>query len=163
MNATMVQSVVTYDTIIEFANPDLKLFPGMTAYVTIPVDTVQNVVKVPNTALRYKPPMPAEQILETYKQYGLREASVAPNLPEQRTQRSRSGNPGAARAPKAVSAVVWKLHLDNTLEPVKISIGITDHAYTEVRAVLKGELKPGDDVVIRSVAPKTQGPGALRR
>ena len=41
MNATMVQSVVTYDTIIEFANPDLKLFPGMTAYVTIPVDTVQ--------------------------------------------------------------------------------------------------------------------------
>ncbi len=46
MNATMVQSVVTYDTIIEFANPDLKLFPGMTAYVTIPVDTVQNVVTV---------------------------------------------------------------------------------------------------------------------
>src|ERR1700682_6002537 len=40
MNATMVQSVVTYDTIIEFANPELKLFPGMTAYVTIPVNTV---------------------------------------------------------------------------------------------------------------------------
>ncbi len=59
--------------------------------------------------------------------------------------------------------MVWKLHLDNTLEPIKISIGITDHAYTEVRAVLKGELKPGDDVVIRSVAPKTQGLGAFRR
>src|SRR5260370_690436 len=71
MNATMVQSVVTYDTIIEFANPDLKLFPGMTAYVTIPVATAQNVVKVPNTALRYKPPMPAEQIIATYKQYGI--------------------------------------------------------------------------------------------
>src|SRR5713226_2907339 len=71
MNATMVQSVVTYDTIIEFANPDLKLFPGMTAYVTIPVATVQNVVKVPNTALRYKPPMAAEQILAIYKQYGI--------------------------------------------------------------------------------------------
>jgi len=73
------------------------------------------------------------------------------------------GNPGAARAPKTDSAVVWKLHLDNTLEPVKISIGITDHAYTEMHAVLKGELKPGDDVVIRSVTSKTQGPGALRR
>src|SRR5882724_10647103 len=71
MNATMVQSVVTYDTIIEFNNPDLKLFPGMTAYVTIPVATVENVVKVPNTALRYKPPMPPEQILATYKQYGI--------------------------------------------------------------------------------------------
>src|SRR5258707_1428638 len=165
MNATMVQSVVTYDTIIEFANPDLKLFPGMTAYVTIPVDTVQNVVKVPNTALRYKPPMPAEQILETYKQYGIEggERNAADAARAVSAAQATPGNPGVARAPKTDSAVVWKLHLDNTLEPVKISIGITDHAYTEVRAVLKGELKPGDDVVIRSVAPKAQGPGALRR
>ena len=57
MNPTTVQSVVTYDTIIEFANPELKLFPGMTAYVTIPVATAENVLKLPNTALRYKPPM----------------------------------------------------------------------------------------------------------
>src|SRR5207244_1187391 len=34
MNATVVQNVVTYDTVIEFENGDLKLFPGMTAYVT---------------------------------------------------------------------------------------------------------------------------------
>jgi HlyD family secretion protein len=164
MNATMVQSVVTYDTIIEFANPELKLFPGMTAYVTIPVDTVQDVVKVPNTALRYKPPMPQEQILAIYKQYGIEtnepksegaEVSAAAHLPP--------GGAGSPRAPKPVTAVVWKLHTDNTLEPVKISIGITDHAYTEVRGVLNGELKPDDEVIIRSVAPKTQGPGALRR
>src|SRR6195256_2948337 len=71
MNPTTVQSVVTYDTIIEFANPELKLFPGMTAYVTIPVATVQNVLKVPNTALRYKPPMGPEEILAVYKQYGI--------------------------------------------------------------------------------------------
>src|SRR6202021_3536068 len=71
MNATTVQSVVTYDTIIEFANPELKLFPGMTAYVTIPVDTVKNAMKLPNTALRYKPPMSAEEILAVYKKYGI--------------------------------------------------------------------------------------------
>src|SRR5437660_1939146 len=71
MNPTTVQSVVTYDTIIEFANPELKLFPGMTAYVTIPVATVQNVMKVPNTALRYKPPLGPEEILAMYKQYGI--------------------------------------------------------------------------------------------
>src|SRR5579864_9280108 len=71
MNPTTVQSVVTYDTIIEFNNPDLKLFPGMTAYVTIPVATVENVVKVPNTALRYKPPMTSDEILAVYKQYGI--------------------------------------------------------------------------------------------
>src|SRR5207245_9086895 len=40
MNPTTVQNVVTYDAIIDFANPELKLFPGMTAYVTIPVATV---------------------------------------------------------------------------------------------------------------------------
>src|SRR6202051_573069 len=71
MNATMVQSVVTYDTIIEFANPDLKLFPGMTAYVTIPAATAKKVGKVRNTALRYKQPMPPEEILATMKQYGI--------------------------------------------------------------------------------------------
>jgi HlyD family secretion protein len=165
MNATMVQSVVTYDTIIEFANPDLKLFPGMTAYVTIPVDTVQNVVKVPNTALRYKPPMAPEQILATYKQYGIEggEAKSADPVGATTVTQAATAGPAVARVPKSDSAVVWKLHADNTLEPVKISIGITDHAYTEVRSVLKGELKPEDDVIIRSVAPKTQGPGALRR
>src|ERR1700731_1036741 len=52
MNPTTVQNVVTYDTIIEFDNPELKLFPGMTAYVSIPVTTAQNVLKLPNTALR---------------------------------------------------------------------------------------------------------------
>jgi len=164
MNATMVQSVVTYDTIIEFANPDLRLFPGMTAYVTIPVDTVENVVKVPNTALRYKPPMSPEQILDIYKQYDIEVAdSKAPGGDTATAAHVPPSGPGASRSPKPDGAVVWKLHADNTLEPVKISIGITDHAYTEVGAVLKGELNPGDDLVIRSVGPKTQGPGALRR
>jgi hypothetical protein len=71
MNATTVQSVVTYDTIIEFANPELKLFPGMTAYVTIPVASVENALKLPNTALRYKPPMSPDEILAVYKQFGI--------------------------------------------------------------------------------------------
>jgi len=75
MNPTTVQSVVTYDTIIEFANPELKLFPGMTAYVTIPVATAQNVLKLPNTALRYKPPMAAEEVLALYKRYGIDEGA----------------------------------------------------------------------------------------
>src|SRR5580658_2899445 len=71
MNPTTILSVVTYDTIIEFANPELKLFPGMTAYVTIPVATAQNALKLPNTALRYKPPMTPEEVLAAYKQFGI--------------------------------------------------------------------------------------------
>jgi HlyD family secretion protein len=167
MNPTTVQSVVTYDTIIEFANPELKLFPGMTAYVTIPVATAQNALKLPNTALRYKPPMAPEEILTLYKRYGIEAVQG-----EQGADHSAAGEGGMPAstgaqnlpcAPKAETAVVWKLHPDKTMEPVKVSLGITDHAYTEVSSVLKGELKEGDDMIIRSIAPKTQALGGLRR
>jgi HlyD family secretion protein len=163
MNPTMVQSVVTYDTIIEFANPELKLFPGMTAYVTIPVSTAPNVMKLPNTALRYKPPFAPEEVLALYKRYGIEGAE------EQRSAKNSAAEEGAAptgaqnlpRAPKAENAVVWKLHPDQSMEPVRVSLGITDHAYTEVSAILKGDLKEGDDVIIRSIMPKNQAPGTL--
>jgi hypothetical protein len=49
------------------------------------------------------------------------------------------------------------------MEPVKISLGITDHAYTEVLGVIKGDLKPGDEVIIRSVLPKGQTLAGIRR
>src|ERR1700730_6761275 len=164
MNATTVQSVVTYDTIIEFANPELKLFPGMTAYVTIPVDTVRDALKLPNTALRYKPPRTPEEILAANKQFGIaatdrEQPTVEPPAPAAGT----GGTPASPRVPKAETAVVWKLHTDNTMEPIKVSLGITDHAYTEVSALLKGQLKEGDEVIIRSISSKTSAPGALRR
>jgi HlyD family secretion protein len=164
MNPTTVQSVVTYDTIIEFENRDLKLFPGMTAYATVPVASVQSVLKIPNTALRYKPPMSAEEILAIYKVRGIGDG--AGNLAEESTATSAQptqATPGAPRAPKSDSVVVWKLHPDKSMEPVKIALGITDHAFTEVTAVLKGDLKEGDDVIIRSVVAKPQAFSALRR
>ncbi len=166
MNPTTVQSVVTYDTIIEFANPELKLFPGMTAYVTIPVATARNVLKLPNTALRYKPPMTTEEILALYKRYGIEgdgERQVGDDSAPAGAAPAGSGAQSLPHAPKAESAVVWKLHPDKTMEPVKISLGITDHAFTEIDAIQKGELKPGDDVIIRSVTPKNQAPGGVRR
>ena len=167
MNATTVQSVVTYDTIIEFANPDEKLFPGMTAYVTIPVATVENVLKVPNTALRYKPPMASEEILAIYKQYGIESGERLPGSEAVAALNAAlpSGQATQAppRAPKADTAVVWKLHSDNTIEPIKVSLGITDHAFTEITGVVKGELKEGDDLIIRSVVAKGQTLGGIRR
>jgi HlyD family secretion protein len=165
MNPTMVQSVVTYDTIIEFANPDLKLFPGMTAYVTIPVATVQNVLKLPNTALRYKPPMAPEKIQVLYKQYRIDEGGQQPAGDPSSviaTASASTGTQNPPRLPKTDVAVVWKSHPDKTMEPVKVTLGITDHAFTEVSAVLRGDLKQGDDVVIRSIVPKTDAPGGIR-
>jgi HlyD family secretion protein len=165
MNPTMVQSVVTYDTIIEFANPELKLFPGMTAYVTIPVSTAPNVMKLPNTALRYKPPIAPEEVLALYQRYGIEGAEEQRSGKNSAVEESASptGAQNLPRAPKAENAVVWKLHPDQSMEPVKVSLGITDHAYTEVSAILKGDLREGDDVIIRSVMPKNQAPGTLRR
>ncbi len=46
------------------------------------------------------------------------------------------------------------------MEPVKVSLGITDHSYTEVTAVNKGELKEGEELIIRSVVAKSSVPGA---
>jgi HlyD family secretion protein len=166
MNPTTVQSVVTYDTIIEFANPDLKLFPGMTAYVTIPVATVQNALKLPNTALRYKPPMSPEEILATYKRYGIdgggrQPPSVGPGVVEA-SDVGKAEVQSASHDLKTDTAVVWKLGADNTLIPVEVSLGITDHAFTEILGMLKGELKENDLLVIRSIVPKNQGLGTAR-
>ncbi len=61
MNPTTVQNVVTYDTIIEFDNPEEKLLPGMTAYVTIPVAAARDVLKIPNGALRFRPEISDEE------------------------------------------------------------------------------------------------------
>ena len=163
MNATTVQNVVTYDTIVEFANPDLKLFPGMTAYVTIPVATVQNVLKLPNTALRYKPPVDPEQILALYKQYGIEggdrprasDTAAAAEVPQK-----AAGGESQPKALRSDNAVVWKIHADNSMEPVKVSLGITDHSYTEITGVAVGQLKEGDNLIIRSIVAKSSAPGA---
>lgn len=163
MNATTVQNVVTYDTIIDFANPELKLFPGMTAYVTIPVATAQNVLKLPNTALRYKPPMEPEEVLALYRRFEIEggdrksasDAAAAAEAPQ-----TADGGQNRPRTSRSDTAIVWKLHADNSLEPVKVSLGITDHSYTEVTAVTKGGLKEGDELIIRSVVAKSSAPGA---
>lgn len=53
--ATELQNVVTYTVIVEAANEDRRLFPGMTANVEIETDTRENVLRVPNDALRFRP------------------------------------------------------------------------------------------------------------
>ena len=55
LNATITQNVITYPVIIAVPNPDGKLRPSMTANVTIDVATVKDVLRVPNSALRFKP------------------------------------------------------------------------------------------------------------
>jgi len=147
MNPTTVQNVVTYDAIIEFANADLKLFPGMTAYVTIPVATVANVVKLPNAALRFKPPMEPEAVRALYAKAGIDVAKLRDEAP-------------AKKSPRDESAVVWKLRRDGAIEPVEVALGLTDHTWTELRSVLAGAIHPGDQIVTTAVTSKSMPPGA---
>jgi HlyD family secretion protein len=174
MNATTVQNVVTYNTVIDFDNPALKLFPGMTAYITIPVASASNALRVPNGALRYKPDLKVEEIRALYQKYGLDDnatTSIASDSSGSgvagKRDRAHAAGPEAGggdteqgRTPRLDVAVLWKLHPDQTLEPVKIRTGITDHTVTEVAEVLKGELKQGEELVTGSMAAsKTSGPG----
>ena len=160
MNPTTVQNVVTYDAVTEFENPDLKLFPGMTAYVTIPVATAENVVKIPNAALRYKPPMAPEIVRALYAKYGIEPGPSSDAAPAASGGKEPLPRDSAVRrSARGESAVVWKLLADDSVEPVRIALGITDHAFTEVTGLIAGNLKPGDDVVTSSVMSKTLPPG----
>ena len=158
MNATTVQNVVTYNAIIDFGNPDLKLFPGMTAYVTIPVATLQDAMKVPNTALRYRPPLPLDEIHRRYVQTGIDlgtagSSTARPSDAPVAAGGQTAGRPDGRREPPLENVVVWKHKADGTIEPVELAAGITDHAFTAVAGVIKGSLAVGDEVITGSVAP----------
>jgi len=102
-SATTTQNVVTYETIITVDNPEQKLFPGMTADVSILVLKRSNVLKIPNTALRYTPP----------------ENAVFEQTPPTRLERTQ-------RLVYSSGNSVGKLR------PIAIKTGITDGSYTEV-------------------------------
>jgi HlyD family secretion protein len=54
--AQVVQNVVTYTTVITVPNPDRTLLPGMTANVRVQVDRREDALRLPNAALRFRPP-----------------------------------------------------------------------------------------------------------
>jgi HlyD family secretion protein len=97
-----VANVITYDAVIGVSNEDLKLFPGMTANVKILVNQRQNVLKVPNAALRYHP--------------------------ASETESAGAGVRKGAAPEKAV----WVLGANNKERRVVVTTGETDGTYTEV-------------------------------
>jgi HlyD family secretion protein len=81
MNAYTVQNVVTYDTIIEFENPGQRLFPGMTAYVSIPVAWANDAIKIPNGALRFQPDIPDSERDALYAKYNIPSGNAVDRAP----------------------------------------------------------------------------------
>jgi HlyD family secretion protein len=148
LNATTVQNVVTYTTVVDFDNPEMKLFPGMTAYVTVPVAQAIDVVKVPNGALRFTPDLTQQQISDALQKAGIGSGAA-------RTGKKGGQGTQQASGQAAQMAVVWKMNADKSLQPVLIKLGITDHTTTEVAQVVKGSLNPQDLVITGSAASKS--------
>jgi HlyD family secretion protein len=125
-----VQNVVTYDTIIEVANPELKLKPGMTANVSIVLAGRENVLTVPNAALRFRPP--GADAVVGQAQTGRGPGGLA-----------RVGSTGAAAGERTVYRL---LEADKRQAPERVAVraGITDGVATEI---VEG-LEEGDRVVI---------------
>jgi len=74
----IVQNVVTYDVVIQVKNPELKLRPGMTANASILVAHRDNVLRIPNAALRFRPDFAKR---EATTQKGAQASPSAPPLP----------------------------------------------------------------------------------
>jgi HlyD family secretion protein len=133
LNATMVQNVVTYNTIIDFENPKGKLLPGETAYATIPTGHVEDTVKIPNSALRFTPTFSPQELQRLYRLY---------NIPAAATTSHIGGH-----------QVVWKLE-NNQIHPVAAQVGITDYTYTQLVA---GDFHVGDVLAIGDEAAESSG------
>ncbi|MHC4197663.1 MAG: efflux RND transporter periplasmic adaptor subunit [Planctomycetota bacterium] len=121
----VTQNVVTYDVIIGVDNNDLKLKPGMTANATIIVAEARDVVMIPNTALRFRPPAPV-------KGNGNKDKRKPGNM----TTRKENG---------LGQGIVYVLVKDGKVRAVRVETGVSDDSFTEM---VKGDLKAGDLVAV---------------
>jgi len=165
-----VQNVVTYATIVDAENPDLKLMPGMTATVSIIIGEARGVLKVANSALRFTPPLPQEEVQKLLAGAGIgggqrgqqgQRSESAQGQSGQRgqgeSQRQGSGQGGemtperlaqiqqAMRNRPRQGGTVWVLDELGKLKPFPVRTGITDNTYSELRG---GELKEGLKIII---------------
>jgi HlyD family secretion protein len=116
-----VSNVVSYTTVIDVRNADLKLKPGMTAQVSVQVAKAEDTLRIPAAALRFRPTV---------------EQAAALGMPPD--EKPASG--AAANRNSAKSASVWRYD-GKTLERVAVEVGLTDGS---LAAVTGGGLKEGD-------------------
>jgi len=181
---TVTTNVVTYTTIVDAENPELKLRPGMTATVIIITGEAKGVLRVPNGALRFTPPLPAEEIGALMKEAGekmfaKRKAEGQPGQPQQGaptqaaqgSQAAPGGAPsmafsqaggmtqgtGGAGGQRRKPTTVWYLDGNGKLAVTFIRAGVTDNSYTEV---LRGDLKEGQEVILGEYTGEVAASGA---
>ncbi|HEU4343730.1 MAG TPA: efflux RND transporter periplasmic adaptor subunit [Candidatus Binatia bacterium] len=137
----VVQNVVTYDAVVRIDNKELVLKPGMTANVQFMVSRKQDVLTVPNMALRFRPPEEKNEAQELLRREQSRSAPAVGARRTSRTSSSRGGG-GAAVAARRVRIYVVR---DFQAHPVEVQLGITDGSRTELTS---DDLKENDLVII---------------
>ncbi|MDX6497548.1 MAG: HlyD family secretion protein [Blastocatellia bacterium] len=188
LNPTNVQNVVTYNVVMDVNNPEQKLKPGMTANLVITIDERNNVLKVPNSALRFTPqdasgqkmsgnPSGANSGAANGAGQGRRQGANAnagqptdnTNAPNAAGSPAPNAGQGAARTFAPASApvlegqtrIVWVLGADGKPQSRRIKLGLTDGISTEI---VEGNLREGEMVIIgqtisaASKAQSTQSP-----
>jgi len=141
--AKVDQNVVTYPVIIDVDNPDVKLRPGMTANVTIVTARRDDVLRVPATALRFKPLGTQNENSKSASTGGAsgsgsaRRASSGKNLKPQ------------ADSTAGTSGTVYVKGPGGAPQPRSVRVGLNDGTRAEI---LSGEISPGDSVIVGMAA-----------
>ncbi|MDH5465966.1 MAG: efflux RND transporter periplasmic adaptor subunit [Candidatus Aminicenantes bacterium] len=159
----IVQNVVTYTTIVEVDNPEMKLRPGMTATVSIVTGQALNALRVPNAALRFTPSLSQEEMRalfakmkeERSSQRGGTSQEAQPgqkrDSSRQDAQRTESGQQQPGMKGQGMQGMqmrdfarLWIEDEKGSLKMVFIRKGVTDNSYTEV---VRGDLQEGQLVI----------------
>lgn len=151
--ANVQQNVVTYNVVLDVDNKDELLKPGMTAQVRVVVGQRQNVLRIPTAALRFKL-SDEEQAKENKRKEASASASASANAAAASASKTTANDNDddigfRSRRDQTRTFKVYKLDDKNQAVPVDIQIGLSNFRFTEV---LKGDLKAGDKVIIRSAA-----------
>ena len=167
LNPVNVQNVVTYNVVIDVNNPEQKLKPGMTANLIVTIDERNNVLKVPNSSLRFVPQDASGQRIRSGGNSSGDGSGQGSGQGRRRQQGENSGgdasgaNPAAQgggqqgsgeRRPTPASApvlegqtrLVWVLGQDGKPQSRRIKVGLSDGASTEV---VEGSLQEGELVI----------------
>ncbi len=142
LNPKTESNVVTYNVVVAVANPDEKLLPGMTAYVDVTIAEKSGVLRVPNTALRFRP---ADDKEKDEEKSGMAKNMAAGSMPNMGGPRPRGGGRSGNAVASRSRVYILK---DGVATELKIEAGIADRRYTEI----KSGLKAGDEVIVEDLS-----------
>jgi HlyD family secretion protein len=136
-----IQNVVTYNSVVRINNKELLLKPGMTANVQFLVAQKEDVLTIPNIALRFRPPEGKNQAQELLSR---EQGRVGGRITQRRTSRGGGSGVGGGEGRRVRQVKVY-LVKDGKAEAIDVQVGITDGSRTEI---VSGSLNENDPVII---------------